>query len=241
VLLDPDIGCADGQVTGMSDGSFDPDEMGADADAPARLNTLPDGRPSLVLGDVPGYAAFNHLQGDNPEHFGSDCGLVSVQDVLLQFGAHVNEGDVVTHALERGECYVSPAAADQSGGTLPSQDARILTEYGVPSRIESGQTLAQLAAQVEHGHGVIIGVNCGVLWQVPESVGDGSVNHAVTATGVALDPETGDIQGFYVNDSGNGKSAEFVTAVIMRVAWQDTGGWSVVTDGVHLDPAAPSA
>jgi hypothetical protein len=224
----------------MSDGSLDSHEMDADADAPARLKSLPDGRRSLMLGDVPGYAAFNHQQGDNPEHFRSDCGLVSVQDVLRQFGAQVNESDVVTHALQRGECSVDPAAPGQSGGTLPSQDARILTEYGVPSQVESGQTLAQLATQVEHGHGVIIGVNCGVLWQVPESVGDGSVNHAVTATGVAVDPETGGIQGFYVNDSGNGKSAEFVSTVIMRVAWQDTGGWSVVTDGVHLDPADPT-
>jgi hypothetical protein len=221
----------------MSDDSFDPHEMGARFDVPARLGTLPDGRQSLVLGDVTDYAAFNHHQGDNREHFQLDCGLVSVQDVLQQFGVHVNEGDVVTHALQRSECYVDPAAADQSGGTLPSQDARILTEYGVPSRVESRQTLAQLAAQVEHGHGMIIGVNCGVLWQVPEHVGDGVVNHAVTVTGVALDPHNGNIQGFYINDSGNGKSAEFVSAVVMRVAWQDTGGWSVVTDAVHPNPA----
>jgi len=225
----------------MSDDSLDAHEMGAGMDVPARLDALPDGRRSLMLGDVPGYAAFNHRQGDNPEHFQADCGLVSVQDVLRQFGAHVSEGDVVTHALQLGECHVDPAAASESGGTLPSQDARILTEYGVPAQVKSGQTLAQLAAQVEHGHGVIIGVNCGVLWQVPGSVGDGSVNHAVTATGVAVDLESGNLQGFYINDSGNGKSAEFVSGVIMRVAWQDTGGWSVVTDGVHLDPVGPSA
>ena len=33
-------------------------------------------------------------------------------------------------------------------------------------------------------------------------------------------------------------SAEFVSAVIMRVPWQDAGGWSVVTDGVHLQLAS---
>lgn len=162
---------------------------------------------------------------------------MSVQDVLRQFGAHVTEGEVVTHAVQRGECYLDPAAAGRSGGTLPSQDARILTEYGVPSRVASGQTLARLAAQVEDGRGVIAGVNCGVLWQDPEQVGDGAVNHAVTVTGVALDPRSGDIQGFYINDSGNGKSGEFVSAVLMRVAWQDTGGWIVVTDAGHPDPA----
>jgi uncharacterized protein YvpB len=222
----------------MSVNSFDPGELDADVDVPVQLDELPDGRPSLMLGDVPGYAAFNHLQGDNPQHLLGDCGLVSVQDVLLQFGAHVTEADVVAHAIRHGECMVDPAAADQSGGTQPSQDAQILAEYGVPSRVTAGQSLEQLATQVEQGHGVIIGVNCGVLWQVPENVGDGSVNHAVTVTGVALDPVSGCIQGFYINDSGNGKSGEFVSTVLMRVAWQDAGGWTVVTNAVHPDPVS---
>jgi hypothetical protein len=56
-------------VTGMSGDSVDAQEMGADGHAPARLDTLPDDRRSVMLGDVPGYAAFNHQQGDNPEHF----------------------------------------------------------------------------------------------------------------------------------------------------------------------------
>lgn len=203
---------------------------------PVRPDTLPDGRESLMAGDVPEYAGFSHRQGDNPEHFQNDCGLTSVQDVLLQFGARVTEGDVVTHALEHGECRVDPAAPGRSGATRPSQDAQILGDYGVPSTVRSGQTMAQLAAQVEQGHGVIIGVNSGVLWQIPEMVGDGRVNHAVTVTGVALDPDSGSIQGFYVNDSGNGNAAEFIGTVIMRVAWQDTGGWTVVTNGVHPAP-----
>jgi hypothetical protein len=224
----------------MSDDAFDQEQAGSCIDVPTQLASLPDGRLSLEIGDVPGLASFNHRQGDNPEHFQADCGLVSVEDVLRQFGAQVSEGDVVTHALQRGECSVNPGAAGQSGGTAPSQDARILTDYGVPSRVESGQTLAQLAAQVEHGHGVIIGLNCGILWQVPDDVGVGVVNHAVTVTGVARDPRTGNIQGFYINDSGNGKSGEFVSAVVMRVAWQDTGGWTVVTDCVRPHQAGPS-
>lgn len=34
--------------------------------APVRPGLLPDGTPALVIGDVDGCAAFNHLQGDNP-------------------------------------------------------------------------------------------------------------------------------------------------------------------------------
>lgn len=191
-----------------------------------------------MVGDVPEYARFNHRQGDNPEHFQDDCGLMSVLDVLRQFGARITEGDVVTHALQHGECHVDPAAPHRSGGTRPSQDARILGDYGVPSSVRCRQSMAQLAALVEQGHGVIIGVNCGVLWQNPDQVGDGRVNHAVTVTGVAVDPQSGGVQGFYVNDSGNGKSAGFISTVIMRVAWQDAGGWAVVTGAVHPEPCS---
>jgi hypothetical protein len=213
-------------------------ETAADADVPVRPDELPDGRPSLMLGDVPGDAQFNHRQGDNPEHFGGDCGLVSVEDVLRQFGVQVTEADVVAHALQHGECQASPAAAAQSGGTRPSQDAQILADYGIAARVQSGLTMEQLAEPVEQGHGVIIGVNCGVLWQVPADVGNGGVNHAVTVTGVALDRDSGAIQGFYINDSGNGKSAEFVGTVLMRVAWQDAGGWTIVTSAAVTGPAA---
>ncbi len=225
----------------MSGDPLDRGKAGQAAGVPVRPDMLPDGRESLMVGDVPEYARFSHRQGDNPEHFRNDCGLMSVQDVLRQFGARVTEGDVVTHALAHGECQVDPTAPGRSGATRPSQDAQILGDYGVPSTVRSGQTLAQLAAEVEQGRGVIIGVNSGVLWQIPEMVGNGRVNHAVTVTGVALDPDNGSIQGFYLNDSGNGKAAEFAGTVIMRVAWQDTGGWTVVTDGVHPDPAGGPA
>ncbi len=223
-------------LAGVSGNPLDRVEADGAAGVPVRPDTLPDGRESLMVGEVTEYAGFSHHQGDNPEHFQNDCGLASVQDVLLQFGARVTEGEVVTHALEHGECQVDPAAPGRSGATRPSQDARILGDYGLPSSVRSGQTIRQLARSVEQGHGIIIGVNSGVLWQIPALVGNGGVNHAVAVTGVALDPQDGSIQGFYVNDSGNGKAAEFVGTVIMRVAWEDAGGWAVVTDRVHRRP-----
>jgi hypothetical protein len=45
----------------------------------------------------------------------------------------------------------SDVPVELDGGTTPTEDARILTEYGVPSRAESGLTLPELAALVEHG------------------------------------------------------------------------------------------
>ena len=49
----------------------------AAAAIPVQPGRLPDGRPSLTIGDVRDYAAFNHLQGNNTGHDCGDCGIVS--------------------------------------------------------------------------------------------------------------------------------------------------------------------
>lgn len=203
------------------------------ADVPAQLDTLPDGTPSVMYGDVSGYAEYNHQQGENIFGFQEDCGLMSSSDVLNQFGIPASESDVVEHAALNGECDIDPANLSDSGGTSPADQAQILGDYGLPAHVESGQSMEDLASQVEQGHGVIADVNAGYLWQNGNFVGNGQTNHAITVTGVARDPSTGQIQGFYINDSGDGKSAEFVPAATMAKAWTDAGGIAVVTDAVH--------
>ena len=86
-------------------------------DVPQQLDVLPDGSESVMIGDVSQFAAYNHQQGDNPYGFQQDCGIVSCQDVLNQFGVPVNEGDVVAHAAANGECQVDPSNTANSGGT----------------------------------------------------------------------------------------------------------------------------
>jgi hypothetical protein len=216
---------------------MDPLLREAGIDVPTSLGTLSDGEPSLTIGDVAGYEQFNHQQGDNPYGFTEDCGLVSSQDVLNQFGVNVTEGDVVGHAIQYGECDVESGDPADSGGTSCAEQAQILGDYGVPAHVESGQSLEQLATDVEQGHGVIASVNAGVLWDKPQFVEGGGTNHAITVTGVARDPMTGAVQGFYINDSGDGKSGEFISAQTMTAAFQDTGGNCVVTDAVHVLPA----
>jgi Peptidase_C39 like family len=211
--------------------------QGSMIDVPVQLDVFPDGQPTLTIGDVAGYADFNHKQGDNPQGFTEDCGLVSCSDVLNQFGIHVTEADVVGHAIQYGECNVIPGSPAGSGGTSPADQARLLTDYGVPAHCESNQSIEQLATAIEQGHGVIASVNAGVLWDQPQYVQGGGNNHAVTVTGVARDLGTGAIQGFYINDSGTGQSAEFVPVAVMTHAFQDTGGSFVETDNVHVETA----
>ena len=198
-------------------------------EVPAHLDVLPDGQDCLVVGDVAGLAELNHQQGDNPFGFKQDCGLVSVQSVLNQFGIPVSEADVVEHAIVYGRCEVSPNVSDSGGATLDDQ-IRVLADFGVPAHEVRHPTLQDLAKDIEGGHAVIIAANAGVLWNDPAYYDSGGANHAVCATGVARDPASGEIQGFYINDSGTGMSGQFVDAMSMNVGWLDAGGKAVVTD-----------
>ena len=201
--------------------------------SPQHMDTLPDGRNVLVIGDTDKYGDFNHQQGDNDLGFKQDCGLCSSQDVLNQFGVQVDENDVVHHAVDNNECQVVPGDFSQSGGTTADWQANVLSDYGVPAHVENGGSLDALAANIQEGHGVIIEVNAGVLWDDANSYGDGSSNHAITVTGAVRDPSTSEITGFIVNDSGDGKGEKYVDAATVQQMWVDTGGQSVVTDVTH--------
>jgi hypothetical protein len=200
---------------------------------PVQPGRLPDGGPILIIGDVRGCAAFNHLQGNNPEHDRGDCGIVSCADVLNQFGMPLTETDAFLHAMRRHELHVVPGRPDQSGWTLPAEQAAILTDYGVAAHAEEAQPVERLALAVQHGHGVIAMVNAGVLWSDPQALGHGQANHAVTITGIARDPYDGALLGLYINDSGSGQSGQFVSAHLMTTAFEHEGGFCVVTDSAR--------
>ena len=209
---------------------------------PVQPGRLPDGRPCLTIGNVLGYAAFNHLQGDNPEHDCGDCGVVSCADVLNQFGVRLTEAVAFLHALSRHELHVVPGRPDQSGWTLPAEQAAILTDYGVPAHPEEAQPVERLALAVQLGHGVIAMVNAGVLWSDPRGLGHGQANHAITITGIARDRYDGALLGFYINDSGTGESGRYVSAHLLTTAFEHEGGFCVVTDcALGTSPARPGA
>lgn len=201
--------------------------------APRYTDTLPDGREVVISGDPSGDADLCHEQGDNDLGFSGDCGLCSSQDVLNQFGVGVSENDVVHHAVDNHLCDVDPSNPENSGGTSADWECKVLADYGVPAHVENNGQLEDLARNLENGSGVIAEVNAGVLWNDAGSFDDGSANHAITVTGVVRDEATGKIEGFYVNDSGDGHGAKFVDATTMQTAWMDAGGQSVVTDITH--------
>jgi hypothetical protein len=197
---------------------------------------LPDGRQSVIIGAVRASMAYNHVQGENAEHFRGDCGIVCCVDVLDQFGVYSSEADVVRHALACGELHIELESPDESGWTYPGEQARILCDYGVPAHPDQARSIEWLAGAVELGHGVIIGINAGMLWSNPRNLGTGEANHAVTVTGTARDVVDGALLGFFINDSGTGKSGQFLSCQLMTAAFLRTGGYCVITDYSYCQP-----
>lgn len=195
-----------------------------------KTETLPDGRESHISGDPEGMKKHNHLQGQNDLGYQGTCGLVSCEDVLNQHGKNVSENDIVSYADQNNLCENEGSDVAKLGGTSPGDQAKILSDHGVPAHVETGKTLDDLAANIEQGKSVIPEVNAGELWQDANYLGDGSYNHAVVATGVARDPASNEIQGFFINDSGPNQSGRFVDSKLMKAAWEDKGGIMVVTD-----------
>lgn len=86
------------------------------------------------------------------------------------------------------------------------QRQEILARYGIESSytfdIYGAGSLNEIARYVEQGHGVNISVNAGYAWNSPMNISDGSINHSILVTGTAYDPDTGELKGLYVCDSG---------------------------------------
>ena len=214
----------------------------AQPDVPHTLEVLPDGREAVVIGQPEDFKELNHKQGDNDLGFKETCGLVSCEDVIRQFGSDVSETDVVDYAARNGLCQVTDDP-ESSGRTTVDGQARILEDFGVPAHAELGQTNEELDASIEEGRGVIAEVDAGTLWGDSQySDIFGSPNHAIDVTGVARSPETGEVLGFYINDSGMPSSGRFVDVNTWNQAWN--GSWFggpgelVVTDAVHTTSTA---
>jgi hypothetical protein len=204
-------------------------DFGTDLEVPSEVTVLPDGRETVVIGDPEGDKRFTHAQGDNILGFEGTCGLCSCENVLRSFGLEVTETDMVFFATVRGLCTCEDPDPRMNGGTTPADRADILTRLGVPASASYGGSIEDLAGNIEQGKGVIIAVNAGVLWNDANADSGNVSNHAITVTGVARDPATGDIQGFFINDSGTGEAGKFVDASLMREAWEKVGGSQVVT------------
>jgi len=172
-------------------------------------------------------------QGDNILDAQGDCGVVSVVNIARLCGIDCTEDDAIVRAVKLRLCnFSTDLDAGDNGGTNVYQRQALLAEYGVSTTVYMGQALMpeQIAQLVEAGYGVNLGVNAGFEWGDVNYINDGSSNHSIIVTGSARNPETHELVGLFVCDSGYpGKSnAVFLPAEVLDQAYTQAYGSSAL-------------
>ncbi|MCD7824117.1 MAG: hypothetical protein LUG86_08925 [Oscillospiraceae bacterium] len=176
---------------------------------------------------------------DNPYGAFGTCGLNAISNICHIGGKDVSEVEVVEYAMENGLCTRDDPKF-HGGGTTIGQQLRLLDHYGFPSHCEFSEVASseRLAAAIEGGHGVLLGLNSGLLqdreWKIYNDAGEITATHAVCLTGTVRDVETGELKGFYLCDSSS-QSPEggrvFVTLEEFDECYSDVqGSYAVITD-----------
>lgn len=213
------------------------------SELPERYGTE-DGREVVEIGDLDRASEIwaeqgNNLGVDGIHPFLGTCGPSSIAQLLDLFGLHTSERDIVSWAVANHDCVADSADPAKNGGTTTGWLMDILQAWGRNSgltvRAESVSSMEQLADAFEEGKGVIVSVNCGVLWNDPNYYGSGVSNHWITIVGEARDPTTQALVGFYINDtSGYFKhGAQFISLDTMNDAVIGTAEQPVYGDLVE--------
>lgn len=147
----------------------------------------------------------DYEQGDNPYNAHGCCGLVSCSNFLNICGVDASESEIVGYAIRHDLCnhgfFVPP---EDRGGTNDYQLESILEAHGVQVTAyspENGGSIEDIAAAIDEGRAVTIGVNAGYLWNDAQYIYDGAANHQITVTGAVRNME-GEVVGLVICDSG---------------------------------------
>jgi hypothetical protein len=161
---------------------------------------------------------------------------MAVCSIMIEaFGSAPPEGpiegqrDMVDIGIESGQ-YV-PCQGTYDG-------AIVMNTAGLPAKGKWPVALEDMAAEVDAGKGVIVGLEAFYIWYgLDESKWpvSGPSGHGVRVTGVDRAPD-GSVRGFYINDSGDGSAPAYVPAATMRKALDAHGGGYMCST---IDPIQP--
>ncbi len=193
---------------------------------------LIDGRAVLVFG-YPKANELDYMQGDAIPEYQGTCALTSIANLLTQARLPTTEGEVVQRAIDHEWAVTDTAATRyERGGSNFAQQQALLDSFGMRNRLLPGYDEVTLANMIRSGRGVIVGLNCGKLWDDAAYLDDGGVNHVVTLTGVAYNDDDGSLRGFYIADSGRrlvNDMTRFVSIDAFRAAAAVPSAYAICT------------
>ena len=146
-------------------------------------------------------------QGQNSRNMSGTCGLCQCVNILRLAGvSNVTEDDVINVALSCSNSTtksldINNPNPNNRGGTTTAGRQEILNKYNLQTEVyhilsNREMSVAGLGERVATGHGVIVSVDAGVLWNNPNVQG----GHAISLISVS---QSGDQ--FIYSDTGTGR------------------------------------
>jgi len=166
---------------------------------------------SVTVGDPYGNAPLIFHQK------GPSCDVSSQAEALRSRGQTVDLSKLAKEGLEKGY-YVDYAMASghREGGTPWEHVDSLLQDHGVAAKNVNDATPAQLDQAIRASGDAIVFVRVKTFWK-DDKVPPGA-SHAVYVTGEEVGAD-GKVRGYYVNDTGTGEAARFVSADVFKRSW----------------------
>lgn len=193
---------------------------------------LVDGVDVLVYG-YPKKNELDYIQGNAVQDFQGTCALTAIANLLTQADRPTSEAQVIQVAIDNQWAVIDPNKPPyERGGSNYLQQQAILSSFGIRNDLITGYNEQGIANLTMSGRGVIVALNAGALWGDSAYTLGGSVNHAVTITGVAYNKVDGSLMGFFIADSGRHKVSDmkrFVDIATFRAAANVPNAYSIYT------------
>lgn len=169
--------------------------------------------------------------------FDDNCAVVAETSIINQFCPGLNLDQETAAYISATNGWYHPGR-----GTSPDVIGNMMDKFGIGNHTNTCATAADLAWELQQGHGVIVGVNSSELWEtgplaeikheICKVCGlDNPVwspaDHAVTITGIDMsDP---DHPMAILNDSGVGATVKYPLDKFID-AWENSGCYYVATN-----------
>ncbi len=156
---------------------------------------------------------------------GGTCAVEAQYEVLKSYGQNVTPKGLAEEALKKGY-YAEPElkSGDSTGWTFLDDEGKLLRDHGFdisafdPTDKDPTRT-KNLDKAIKKDGGALVGVEAGRLWHLPDVSGA----HEVFVTGEEVSNKNGEVLGYYINDTGTGEAARFVSKRDFDRAWRADG------------------
>lgn len=180
-----------------------------------------------MIGDPVDQSSYWEMQTE-PDN----CAVAAELSIMHQFDVDLTQDQANYISAENG--WYHPG-----GGTSPDDIGNMMDLYNIPNHTCVEASVADLASELQQGHGVIVGVNSGDLWDqgplenlsnfLRDELGIAPSNHAVVVTGIdTSDPLNPMV---ILNNSGveNGAGAKYPLDQFLD-AWENSDCYYTATD-----------